>query len=145
MSLLYSLLVSITIRVFRQREWKTWCRRNARVAPSPPPSRVRPNATLATVQGPRDPARPTLVEARRKVGYLPLLCQFQFALSHVLASPPFNMPTTLVQQLITVNDIQSLVRRMGSRGVHFEPAVAMDIIMLSSRLSSWYNRERDDR
>lgn len=30
------------------------------------------------------------------------------------------MPLVLIQQLKNVNDIQSLVRRMGSRGVHFD-------------------------
>ena len=48
-------------------------------------------------------------------------------------------------QLITTSDIQSLVRRMGSRGVHFEPTVAMDLIMLVGRLLSWYSSARDDK
>ena len=109
--------------------------------PSPPPSRVRPNATLASVEDPRDPTHPSLVEARRKVGYLQLLCHYKFTLGPILSAPPFNMPSILVRQLMTINDIQSIVRRMGSRGVHFDPPVAMDIVMLTSRLCSWYNRE----
>ena len=48
-------------------------------------------------------------------------------------------------QLITTSDIQSLVRRMGSRGVHFESSVAMDLIMLASRLSSWYSSARENQ
>lgn len=48
-------------------------------------------------------------------------------------------------QLITTSDIQSLVRRMGSRGVHFETQVALDLVMLASRLQSWYLSAREDQ
>ena len=34
---------------------------------------------------------------------------------------------------------------MGSRGVHFETPVAMDLIMLASRLASWYSSARENQ
>jgi hypothetical protein len=116
------------------------------MAPSRPQDRnTRPNATLASIVGPQDPARPSLVELRRQMGYLQLLSHYKLPrLGQLLTAPPFNVPPIMVQQLITINDIQSLVRRMGSRGVNFDPPVALDIIMLTSRLCSWFSREREE-
>lgn len=33
---------------------------------------------------------------------------------------------------------------MGSQGVHFESPIAMDLVMMSSRLCAWYSKERED-
>jgi hypothetical protein len=41
------------------------------------------------------------------------------------------------------SDIASLARRMSQGGVHYEPSVAMDLVMLISRLCAWYWRERE--
>ena len=128
----------------RQTQWKSWCRRNSYVVASLPDGWARPNVTSATIPGPQDPIKPSLVELRRQVGYLQLLANRQALLGPCLTASPYNMPPVLMQQLITINDVQSLIRRMGARGVHFDPPVAMDIIMLTSRLCSWYSRERDE-
>jgi hypothetical protein len=127
-----------------QKDWKSWSRRNSKVVESRPEDRVRPNATLATVHGPQDPKRPSLVELRRQAGFLQVLAHRFPHVGQVLMAAPYNVPPVVVQQLVTISDIQSLVRRMGSRGVHFDPPVAMDLIMLTSRLCSWYSRERDE-
>jgi ankyrin repeat protein len=128
-----------------QKVWKSCSRRNSKVVASRPENRVRPNATLATVHGPQDPKRPSLVELRRQAGFLQVLAHRFPNVGQVLMAAPYNVPPVVVQQLITISDIQSLVRRMGSRGVHFDPPVAMDLIMLTSRLCSWYSRERDEQ
>lgn len=105
--------------------------------------RARPVATSATVPAPSSEP-PSAVEMRRQVGFLQILSNRAPILRCALENPPFHMPTVLIQQLITTSDIQSLVRRMGSRGVHFESTVAMDLIMLVSRLLSWYSSARED-
>lgn len=106
-----------------------------------PPQRL--NVAEAVVPSPRDPAHPTLLELRRLVGFLPVLAKHSHTLGPVLTKPPFFMPPNIVQQLIRVSDVASLARRMPGGGVHFEPTVAMDLMMLVSRLCSWYWRERD--
>jgi len=87
--------------------------------------------------------RPSFVELRRQVGFLQILANRTTMLARVLAAPPYNMSTGLIQQLITSSDVASLARRMGLQGVHFEATVAMDLVMLVSRLCSWYWRERE--
>ena len=124
--------------------WKAWSRQHARVVASRPEDGVRPNATLASIPSPQDPQHPSLVELRRKVGYLDILAHRSPVLGQILMAPPYNMPPLILQQLVTITDIQNIVRRMGSRGVHFDPPVAMDLIMLTSRLYSWYSQERDE-
>jgi hypothetical protein len=100
-------------------------------------TRLRPNATLVQIQQPQDPQ--SLVQLRRYAGYLQILATHAPTLTPILTSPPYYMPSTIVQQLVTSNDICSLVRRMSSHGgVQFSAPVAMDLIMLTSRLCSWY-------
>ena len=92
---------------------------------------------------PRDRDKPTSLELRRQVGYLSLLARHHHhtALGRILAEPPYLLPASMVQQLVRVSDVASLSRRMRT-GVHFDATVAMDMIMLASRLSSWHCRER---
>jgi ankyrin repeat protein len=78
---------------------------------------------------------------RRGVCFLQILAHRSAMLQRVLVQPPFKMPTWVVDQLITVSDIQSLSRRMGTRGAHFDPSVAIELVMLASSVVSWYNRE----
>lgn len=127
------------------RDWKVHCRRCRRGGPIqlPDDDTVRPVATTATVPKPKE--NPSVLEMRRQAGFLHILANRTPVLAHVLAHQPYNMPRPLIQQLIATSDIQSLVRRMGWRGVHFEATVAMDLIMLVSRLCSWYSREREDK
>ncbi|CAB9513307.1 ankyrin repeat, family A (RFXANK-like), 2 [Seminavis robusta] len=127
-------------------EWRVYCRLKCRrggPVQLPDDGPDRPETTTATPPTPQDP--PTALEMTRQVGFLQILSQRRSVLAHVLKQEPYKMPETLVQQLITTSDVQSLVRRMGSRGVHFESTVAMDLIMLINRLSSWYARQREDK
>lgn len=127
-----------------QMSWKSWSHLNTVVTPLPIEDRSRPDSTLAAIPMPSNPKKPTAVELRRSIGYLNLLVKNSPRLGAVLMGPPYNIPPLHVQQLMTIQDIQSLVRRIGSRGVHFDAPVAMDIIMLASRLSAWYHREREE-
>ncbi|KAL7439100.1 hypothetical protein ACHAXM_006523 [Skeletonema potamos] len=67
---------------------------------------------------------PRLVESaqlqRRRANYLQVLSRAPNALSQVLASSPYEMPHMLFERLKPNGDIQSLVRRLTSGGVHFE-------------------------
>merc|ERR1712232_1517488 len=127
-------------------EWKVFCRSQRHVLAAP--SRrdnihlERPVSTTAGVPSPNDPNCPSIVECRRQVGFLQLLANRSTRLSKVLTGEPYSMPLSVLNQLITTSDIQSVVRRIGAQNVHFEAPVAMDLIMLASRLSSWYYRER---
>jgi hypothetical protein len=147
---------------FCQTNWKGWCRRNSHVAPLTPRNttprglleagRIRPNATLLQIQQPQDPKRPTLVELRRYAGrYLQLLnCHSDNTLTEILTQPPYHMPRRMLQQLSNSHDISSLVRRFSiaaarGGGVSFDPSVAMDLILLTSRLCSWYYSSREQQ
>ena len=144
-------------------EWKAWGIRgrnnnNGSVAAvtveQQQQQQQRFNVTTAVAPAPRDPERPTVLELRRKVGYLQTLAKYQNTVGRLLLASPYNMPESTLQQLVTVADVASLTRRMnlhtsnnGSTttrggGVHFETVIAMDLIMLTSRLCSWYWRER---
>ena len=123
--------------------------------------RIRPNATLLQIQQPQDPKRPTLVELRRYAGrYLQLLNSHGHSdntLADILTQPPYHMPRRMIQQLSNSHDIGSLVRRFstntigasrgggGGCGVSFDPSVAMDLILLTSRLCSWYYSSREQQ
>jgi ankyrin repeat protein len=152
-------------------DWKGWGRRNAVIVAvsanaanatpnneAPAPRRHlaaavaalrRPNATLTQIPQPQDPNQPLLVELRRHAGYLQLLANHAHVLVPILTSKPYHMPAIVVQQLITSQDICSLIRRIydtssggSTSGVRFDPPMAMDLIMLVSRLCSWYSHER---
>jgi ankyrin repeat protein len=132
-------------------EWKGWGIKHDHV--DPPSSREpgRLNALTATLPGlPRfqlgildmtsTPSPMNSRELRRGICYLQLLAHCSPLLARSLAEPPFNMPTWLINQLITVNDIQSLSRRLGNKGVHFDATVAIEIVMLASSMISWYDQ-----
>jgi ankyrin repeat protein len=125
-----------------------------------PPVRRRLNVTEAMPPVPRDVHHPTMHELRRQVGYLPLLAKYQAPtnLIPILLEAPYRMPVGMVQQLIRTADVASICRRCcccpnnqtnsssssssSNAVLHFEANAAMDIIMLASRLCSWYWRER---
>jgi hypothetical protein len=88
---------------------------------------------------------PSLVALRRHVGYLQLLNTNAGQVVPILMGPPYLMPPILVQQLVTSSDIASLVRRIGIRGgVHFDTPLALDFVMLTSRVCSWYYSFSDE-
>lgn len=127
------------------KAFKSHVRLNGRV--SPEPSRAMPgrrlDVTMATSRGPANPDEPTFVELRRKAAYLQVASRWSFSLARVLSTRPYNMPTPIQHQLIVTADLGSLTRRMDGRGVHFDAPVAMDLVMMVSRLCSWYWRERE--
>jgi ankyrin repeat protein len=130
--------------------WVDW-KRSASSHPAPRPIRSSPRGriilTEATPLPPQDPAHPTIYELRRQVGYLPLLAQYQSQsnLPALLTAPPYRMPPHLLQQLLRTADIASIVRRCeGQSSINFEAHGVMDVILLASRLCSWYWRERLD-
>ena len=105
----------------------------------------RPIVTLATADLPlhfdqSDPM-PSRSEMRRRAGFLSILAHRTPLLQLVLSQPPYNVPERLLSQMIRISDLSSLVRRMGSRGVHFDSQVAMELVMLASSLCTWYWRE----
>ena len=133
-------------------EWKAHCKRHERADPAPE-HEGRPNALQATLPGlprlehtgPRvGRAMTSAVDQRRGICFLQLLAYRSPCLQRVLSMVPYNMPQWLIQQLITVNDIQSLSARLGPKGVKFEPALAMEMVMLASSVCSWFEREREN-
>jgi ankyrin repeat protein len=78
------------------------------------------------------------VQRRRGMCFLQLLAHRTTMLARVLNQPPYNMPAPLIQKLITVSDVQSLSRRMGSQGVHFEASVAVEMLVLVNSVCAWY-------
>lgn len=87
----------------------------------------------------------SLTQMRRSVGFLPLLAHRSPLLRTILLAEPYNMPESILEQLVRISDLASLVRRMGSKGVHFDSTVAMDLVMLISRVCTWYWREESKR
>lgn len=80
-----------------------------------------------------------MIELRRHHGYLSVLSANASKVVPILTMDPYHLPPILAHQLVTSNDIASLVRRVGSAGgVHFDTPVALDLVMLTSRLCSWY-------
>lgn len=107
--------------------------------------------------------------------YLQVLSANFEPLQTILISEPYNMPMNILQEIKNAQDISSLIRRLssgvsamrklaassaggdinetpglpntscGGVGVHFDPPVAMDLIMLTSRLVGWYQRERESK
>jgi ankyrin repeat protein len=57
---------------------------------------------------------------RRSANYLQVLSRAPINLTEVLASPPYEMPSLLLEKLKSNGDIQSLVRRLPTGEVHFE-------------------------
>lgn len=128
-------------------EWKDHCRQYRDVPPSPEPD-VRPNSLLATLPGspvldaplPTQRSTKSSVEQRRDMCFLQILAHRSPMLQCVLLAPPFGMSKRLLQQLITVNDIQSLSARLDSRGVNFEVVVAIEMVMLASSVCNWHGQ-----
>mmetsp|Transcript_6360 Transcript_6360/g.9164 ORF Transcript_6360/g.9164 Transcript_6360/m.9164 type:complete len:847 (-) Transcript_6360:244-2784(-) len=108
-----------------------------------------PASGLQCTKEERFPLKPgrCSIDMRREICFLQLLAHPTSKLRHILSRPPYRMPPWIMEQLITVNDIQSLSRRMTGHGLKFEASVAVEIVMLASSLVSWYMRERaaDDK
>jgi hypothetical protein len=121
----------------------------------------RLNVTEAIPPEPQDKDNPTITEMRRQVGYLPLLNQYQLQtdIVSILLEAPYRLPLKLMNQLLRTADIASICRRCcilptqthtlttipptnDKHAINFEANAAMDILMLASRLCSWYWRER---
>mmetsp|Transcript_40123 Transcript_40123/g.45669 ORF Transcript_40123/g.45669 Transcript_40123/m.45669 type:complete len:109 (+) Transcript_40123:1-327(+) len=83
-------------------------------------------------------------DLRRSVCFLQILTHRSASLPKILTMAPFKMPPYIVNQLINVNDIQSISRRLGTKAAHFEVTVAIELVMLASTVISWYNREMKD-
>jgi hypothetical protein len=94
------------------------------------------NVTTAGICAPVDPTAPTVRELRRHAGYLRTLASNP-PLQAVLSDYPYRMPSSLSTMLQTSSDLATLSRRMGSTGVHYDDAVAMDLIMMISHLRAW--------
>jgi ankyrin repeat protein len=104
----------------------------------------RPNVTLAVMVPPALLDRPSLLEHRRTAAFLSVMARSP-ALGRVLQSSAYQMPAGLWAELVRTSDLASLVRRMGSNGgIHFDSAIAMDLVMLASRLCSWYWRRSEN-
>uniref|UniRef100_A0A7R9WN82 Uncharacterized protein n=1 Tax=Craspedostauros australis TaxID=1486917 RepID=A0A7R9WN82_9STRA len=112
--------------------------------------RRRTNITHATIPPPRNPSKPTICEIRHQAQYLQrLACSPK--LQEILQQPPYRMPREIVQQLVNIADLQSLFRRMVvprmslmmHPNIKVDSPVSVDIVMLCSRMLSWYSRERE--
>ena len=142
------------------KEWKIWCLNNGQLNPTIPAEIAlkgqiqqqhhrRPDVTLATLPSLNTTTTThstrALVELRRNAGYLQILSTRQ-DLQMVLCEGNGPVFTRLVPQLVAIADVCSLVRRtthsyysIGDKTkqlLHFEPSVAMDMILLTSRLCS---------
>ena len=92
---------------------------------------MRVNVTTAEAPGP---------------SYLALIARssYTYSLGQALTAHPFRMPGTILRELTMISDLESLTRRTeGSDVVNFESSVPMDLVMLASRLCSWFWRERE--
>lgn len=125
-------------------EWKVWCTQKGSVQGSSWRGYQPVDLTTATCPAPRNMDYPNVPEVRRHAGFLRILSYRPPALQHLLANPPFKLPITLQEKLINCADVASITRRIGSRGVHFDISIAMDLVMVVSQLCSWYWRERDE-
>jgi hypothetical protein len=130
-------------------EWKAHCNRYKGASPEPE-QEGRPNSLQATLPGlPRldqlssGKSTGSAIDQRRGMCFLLLLAHRLPSLQSLLLSSPYSMPKWLIQQLVTVSDIQSLSSRLGPKGVKFEAHVAMEMVMLASSVCSWFEKERD--
>jgi len=73
---------------------------------------------------------------RRQSNYLQVISLASNDLANVLASPPYRMPPILLEKLKSNGDIQSLARRLTS-GIHFEPSVVNEMIVLARMTVMW--------
>lgn len=80
-----------------------------------------------------------MVRLRRDACFLQLLAHRSPLLAKTLLSPPYQIPIVIIQQLKNNSDIQSLVRRLGSHGVHFDVSVSTEVVFLASQLVLWYH------
>jgi len=80
-----------------------------------------------------------VLRLRRDASFLQLLAHRSPLLATTLLSPPYQIPSVIIQKLKDNSDIQSLVRRLGSRGVHFDVSVATELVFLASQLLLWYH------
>jgi hypothetical protein len=121
------------------REWKAYGRCKGEIR-SERSRTERPGVTLAVMPPPATADRPSLLEHRRTAAFLSVMAGSP-SLGRVLQSASYQMPAGLWAELIRTSDLASLVRRMGSNsGIHFDSTVAMDLVMLASRLCSWHWR-----
>lgn len=57
---------------------------------------------------------------RRRANYLTVLAYAPSSLTNILLRPPYNMPEELLNKLKAEHDLQSVVRRLGIDGIHFD-------------------------
>jgi len=81
----------------------------------------------------------TATKLRRDACFSQLLAHRSPLLTRTLESPPYKIPHVIIQKLKNNNDIFSIVRRLGSRGVHFEVNVATEMVLLANELLLWYH------
>lgn len=140
----------------RFNSWKDWkaCRHNEQSSnidsrAVEPHQEISLNASIPSrsLTSSDNYALATEINAQRMAGcYMQQLAYRSKSLQSVLSHVPFNMATGVIQELITLSDIASVVRRLGvhTRSVYFEPKMAMDFVMLATRLVSWlYGRQHD--
>jgi hypothetical protein len=145
-------LLKSRVSLHYQTQWKAWCRQNAK-AESTIPQKLVPNnpiqvprqlpqrldITLAQLAVPTSTTS-TLVEWRRHGQFLKVLAQsselkLQFC------------PPHLRVQLVNCTDICSLLRKTATSPqsitnsdiIQVQPSVAMNIILLASRLGTWHH------
>lgn len=132
-------------------EWKKNCRQRAPletpIVKEAEQHQHRPfgrvSVTQASEPQPFYSAIPMMHDFRRQAKYLHTLAESK-ELQDVLCMEPYSLPWTLIQQLATIQDLATLVRRT-TAGIQtpplmtLEPFVAMDVILLASRLCAWYS------
>merc|ERR1719223_889986 len=77
------------------------------------------------------------VRLRREAGFLQILAHRSPLLSRTLLNPPYNLHPNILQKLKNNSDVQSLVRRMGSKFVPFDITVAKEIVLLARQVIDW--------
>jgi hypothetical protein len=137
-------------------QWKAWCRQRAPIDTILSTTHQQEQQPLQQLPRRIDVAQaqltiPSLKNAcmydyRRHANYLQILAR-STKLQQRLTLEPYRLSPSLIQQLVTIHDLCSLVRRTNRVGLNtrhppilsLEPSVAMDVILLTSRLCSWYS------
>lgn len=117
------------------KEWKAFGRCHGVAKSEVEENTARQSITESQIPRPSS-AAPSVVEHRRHANFVQKLAKYE-SLAQVLTLPPYSMPPGIIQQLLTCSDAISLSRRM-TTGVSFDAHVAIDFVMLISRLSTWY-------
>jgi len=74
---------------------------------------------------------------RRSCNYLQVLARAPQSLTSLISSHPYDMPCGLLEKLKSCHDIQSLTRRLSGGGIHFDTAIANEMVVMGRMAVMW--------